>query len=188
MAKPVGLNFSIQYKKGQQNMVADALSRFSHNATLNAISGCIPVWIQEALNSYAVDPKAQLLTELCIVNSNSLGYSLTDGLIKHKKKTWVGSNTALQTKIIHAFHSSAMGGHSGVQATYQHIKKLFAWQGLKDLVEDFIKQCNTYQQAKHELCKIPGLLSPLPILDGFHRSLTKSEWVFCNSGGGRQIY
>jgi hypothetical protein len=30
-------------------------------------------------------------------------------------------------------------------------------------VEEFIKQCNIYQRAKHENCKSPGLLCPLPI-------------------------
>jgi hypothetical protein len=30
-------------------------------------------------------------------------------------------------------------------------------------VEEFIKQYNIYQRAKHENCKSPGLLCPLPI-------------------------
>jgi hypothetical protein len=33
--------------------------------------------------------------------------------------------------LISAFHSSALGGHSGIQATYHRLKKVFSWNGLK---------------------------------------------------------
>jgi hypothetical protein len=100
----------------------------------------VPVWIQEVINSYAVDTHAQqLLQELAIVSPNSQGYSLSQGLIRYKKKIWVGANTGLQTKIISDFHSSPVGGHSGIQATFQRVRKLFYWQDLKQDVDSFIK-------------------------------------------------
>jgi hypothetical protein len=34
---------------------------------------------------------------------------------------------------------------------------------MKQDVDAFVKQCSVCQQAKHELCKYPGLLQPLPI-------------------------
>jgi hypothetical protein len=88
---------------------------------------------------------------------------LKQGLIYKENLLWVGSNSGLQTKIISAFHSSPIGGHSGIQATYQRIKKIFTWPGLKGAVESFVQQCQVCQQAKHEHCKYPGLLQPLPI-------------------------
>jgi hypothetical protein len=70
-----------------------------------------------------VDDSAQkLLQELAVVNPNDKGFSLSQGLIRHKKKIWVGANSALHTKIISAFHSSAMGGPfrylGGIHATF----------------------------------------------------------------------
>lgn len=50
-------------------------------------------------------------------------------------------------------------------STYQRVKQLFTWQGLKTAVENFVKQCDICQQAKHELCKKSGMLQPLPIPD-----------------------
>lgn len=91
------------------------------------------------------------------------GFQLTQGLIRFQGRIWVGANVGLQTKLIQSFHSSPVGGHSGVHATYQHLKKLFYWKGINQAVEDFLKQCCICQQAKHEHCKSPGLLSPLPI-------------------------
>jgi hypothetical protein len=34
---------------------------------------------------------------------------------------------------------------------------------MKQVVDSFVKQCGVCQQAKHELCKYPILLHPLPI-------------------------
>jgi hypothetical protein len=98
------------------------------------------VWIQEVLNSYTVDPEAQmLLQELALVSPSKQGYSLQEGLIRYKGRIWVGANSATQTKIIKAFHSSAIGGHSGIQATYKKIQKMFSWKGLKSSVESFVQ-------------------------------------------------
>jgi hypothetical protein len=104
-----------------------------------------------------------LLQELAVISPNDKGYTLSEGLIKYKKKIWVGANSALQTKIISAFHASSIWDHSGVQATYQKVSKLFWWTRIKSVVEEFIKQCKVCQQAKHENGKLPGLLCPLPV-------------------------
>lgn len=43
---------------------------------------------------------------------------------------------------------------------------MFSWKGLEQDVEEFVKQCSVFQQAKHEHCKLPGLLCPLIIPNG----------------------
>jgi hypothetical protein len=132
MVKLAGPQFTLQYKKGPENKVVDALSRVGHNFLTQSTSAVIPIWIQEVINSYVEDPDAQkLLQELSLVSPNSEGYTLSQGLIRFKKKVWVGANSALQTKIIFAFHASPIGGHSRVQATLQRISKLFWWKGLR---------------------------------------------------------
>ena len=68
-------------------------------------------------------------------------------------------------------------------ATYWRAFNLFHWVGLKKQVADWVRQCQVCQQAKHELCKYPGLLQPLPIPKGpwqsfsmdFIEGLPKSE-------------
>jgi hypothetical protein len=80
-----------------------------------------------------------------------------------------------------------LGGHSGVQATYIRIKKLFYWKGLKGEVENFVKRCSVCQQAKSEITHHAGLLQPLPIPKGawqditmdFIEALPKSEGANC---------
>ena len=177
MTRLMGLQFKIVYRQGRDNVAADALSRVAHLMAVQAVSMVQPAWVQEVLNSYATDPQAkQLLTRLAISSPDEAGYSLEQGLIKHKGTIWIGQNSALQTKLIAAFHSSPLGGHSGVSPTYYKMKKHFSWKGLKQDVDNFIKQCAICQQAKHSLQTSPGVAATLAysrrglegLIHGFH--------------------
>lgn len=173
MTRLMGLQFEIIYKKGKENTAADALSRVDHLMTIQSVSKIQPIWIQEVSNSYATDPNAQtLLAQLAIHSPNEQGYSLHDGIIRLGSQIWIAENSALRTKLIAALHASALGGHSGIQPTYQRLKRVFYWKGMKADVESFIRQCATCQQAKHELIHPAGLLQPLPIPDGVWQDLT----------------
>lgn len=153
MTKLIGLQYKFQYQEGEDNKVANALSRVEHVYGMQAISITQPVWIQEVLNSYEVDSKARaLLAHLAITGTNEQGYALVDGLIKHKGRIWIGSNAGLQTKLIQAFRTSPIGGYSDIHATYQRTKKMFRWKGLKHDMENFVRRCGVCQQAKHENC------------------------------------
>lgn len=164
MAKMVGLQFHFKYKKGVDNAAADSLSRVAHLMATSTVSYCRPDWAQEVINSYSTDPNAQeLLAQLAILSPDSKGHSLEEGLIRYKGRLWIGNNSALQTKLISAMHSSAVGGHSGVRATYQRVRKQYYWPGIKKQVEDWVRQCQLCQQAKHENTLPAGLLQPLPI-------------------------
>jgi hypothetical protein len=173
MARLMGLQFKIVYIQGAQNHAADALSRIGHLMTIQGCSEVRPVWMQEVLNSYATDPDAQQrLVQLALASPDEHGYELSQGLIRFKGRIWLGANSALHTKLISALHSSAVGGHSGTQATYQRMKRLFAWHGMKAAVEDFVKQCSVCQHAKHSNTHPAGLLQPLPIPTGAWRDIT----------------
>lgn len=173
MTRLMGLQFKIVYKIGKENMGADALSRLVHLHAIQAVSMVKPDWMQEVINSHATDPRAQqLLTELAVHSPNTAGYSLQDGIIKYHSQIWVGQNAALQTKLIATCHSSAIGGHSGIKATYHRLKSHFAWKGMKQAVEEFIKQCAICQQAKHTNTHPAGLLQPLPIPQGVWMDLS----------------
>jgi len=173
MTRLMGLHFKIIYRQGKDNAAADALSRMAHLLAIQAVSSVQPAWLQEVLNSYTTDSKAQdLLQKLAISSPDENGYSLEKGLIKHQGQVWIGNNSALQTKLIAVCHSSAIGGHSGVAATYYKLKKHFAWKGMKHQVEDFVKQCAICQQSKHVHHHPLGLLQPLPIPDGIWQDLS----------------
>lgn len=67
MARLMGLQFQIKYKKGAENHAADSLSRVGHLLAIQACSEAQPAWLQEVVNSYATDPDAQRrLAELAL--------------------------------------------------------------------------------------------------------------------------
>jgi hypothetical protein len=106
------------------------------------------------------------LTECALASLDEQPYSVQSGIIRHSGRVWIEANSAIQTKLTSAFHSCAIGCHSRIEATYQHVKKLFAWHGLKEVVTDFIQQCDICQHAKHSNKHPQGLLQPLPIPAG----------------------
>jgi hypothetical protein len=163
MAKLVGLQFEIKYRKGSENGAADSLSRVGHLLDIQTISSSKPEWLQEVLNSYANDAHALgLLQGLAIKSPNDQGYILEQGLIKFQGRLFIGENLALQTKLIASLHDSAVGGHSGIQASYQQINQLYYWPGMKLTVENYVKQCVVCQMAKSSRQRPAGLLQPLP--------------------------
>nr|XP_051190460.1 uncharacterized protein LOC127303801 [Lolium perenne] len=89
MARMMGLQFKISYKKGAENSAADALSRVGQVFQLQAISEVRPIWFQEVINSYVTDPVAQeKLQKLALHSPDEQGYELQQGLIKVHGKIW----------------------------------------------------------------------------------------------------
>jgi hypothetical protein len=82
MSKLLGLQFCFKYKCGIDNSAADSLSRVGHLLNAISVSSCQLQWIQELLNSYGTDARAQdLLAQLALHNPHDNGYSLDKGLI-----------------------------------------------------------------------------------------------------------
>jgi hypothetical protein len=155
----MGLQYKIIYKKGKENVVADALSRVGHMMVLQTLDEVEPLWVQEVINTYVTDEEAQeLLAQLVLHSPNEQGFSVHQGVIRKGSQIWIVQNSALRTKIIYALHDNAIGGHSRSMATYHRVKKLFWWKGLKNDVVVFVQQCEVCQHAKAEIVLSPGLL------------------------------
>ncbi|KAL8171875.1 hypothetical protein V2J09_023679 [Rumex salicifolius] len=117
----LGLSYSISYKKGQENKVADALSRRYENS-IHAISVATPVWMQQVEQSYVGDHQAQEFIAMALVD-DSLPYKFLHNILRYKGRVYIGSTTELRSQIIAAMHTEVVGGHSGMRGTYQRIKK-----------------------------------------------------------------
>jgi hypothetical protein len=151
MFKLLEFDFTLEYNKGKENVVADALSRKQHTSL--AISAVTPKWITEVEQSYSQDNGCKpLLEQLLLDNQSKPNYSLNAGILRYKGKIYVGNVPPLKKQLLTALHSLAVGGHSGHKATYQRIKRIFYWPGLKADVETFVRECPTYQKAKGENC------------------------------------
>lgn len=182
----LGLQYRIVYKPGADNRVADALSRRSHEPELFLVSTVVPSWLEDIVASYASDLKAtELISKLAISPSADSHFTFQQGLLRRDGRIWVGADSALQQRIITAFHASAVGGHSGFPATYQRIKQLFTWTRLKSAVQQFVASCPTCQQAKPDRARYPGLLQPLPIPSMAWQSISMDFVEGLPSSGGK---
>jgi hypothetical protein len=148
--KLLGLQYRIVYKKSVDNPVADALSRHIHEGTeeVQSLSQCEPIWLESVVHGYTEDSEASDKLAQMVVCSKIGNYTLHKGLIRHKGRIWLGRNAALQQDILRVLHSSAIGGQSGFHATYNRVKHLFSWPGLKKHVKTYVANCQVCQQAK----------------------------------------
>lgn len=129
-----------------------------------AITVCKPAWLEAVVASYRTDTDLQdKLTQLALKPEADSDFQLKDGVLRYQNRIWIGNDKDTQISIIRALHDSAVGGHSGFYATYNRVKRLFAWKGLKELVKQFVRECVICQQAKTERISPAGLLQPLPI-------------------------
>lgn len=93
MVKLMDFKYQIQYKKGINNAAADALSSCVGDEEVNAISECVPAWVQRLKEGYQENQEdQQLLTELLVTSENSKGFTLVDGVIRCHGRVWVGNN------------------------------------------------------------------------------------------------
>ncbi|KAL5803520.1 hypothetical protein ACOSQ4_031825 [Xanthoceras sorbifolium] len=75
----------------------------------------------------------------------------------------IGSQANQERKLVEEAHSSAMGGHSGIQGTMKRLQLYFYWDSMLKEVTTRVLGCAVCQENKSLHSKPSGLLQPLPI-------------------------
>jgi hypothetical protein len=132
LMKLLEFNYTIEYKRGKENTVVDALSRQEHE--VSAISSVTPDWISDIEESYTNDEPYTTIIQLLAVNPHAVPhYTLHTGILRYKGRICIGTNTDLRWKILTSLHSSAVGGHSSIRATFQRVHKIFHWPKFEEI-------------------------------------------------------
>ncbi|KAL0309707.1 UNVERIFIED_CONTAM: Transposon Ty3-G Gag-Pol polyprotein [Sesamum radiatum] len=153
----------LAYRKGCENKAADALSRREHPECA-AVTVVIPNWVTDIVRSYDGDDEF-----LPVIQAKSIDdaaypmFSLQGGVLRKEGRICVGKNTDVRRRIVQVLHDSSIGGHSGINGTYQRVRSMFFWGKLKEDVVQWIQSCDVCQKAKAERVPYPGLLQPLPV-------------------------
>ncbi|KAL8170639.1 LOW QUALITY PROTEIN: hypothetical protein V2J09_022443 [Rumex salicifolius] len=129
--KLLGLSYSICYKKGINNKVVGALSRRDELEPTSFVCGGVGL-VEVSVASYQNDQVSLQLLAKKLVNLE----------ITLFLKVLFGSKV---------MHTSPVGGNSRMQDTYQHLKLMFYWHGMHNIVESFVRHCANCQRnkAKH---------------------------------------
>ncbi|KAA8517478.1 hypothetical protein F0562_017771 [Nyssa sinensis] len=162
--KLMGFDFIIEYKKGKENVVADALSRRGENdgetGELTALSHPIPNWVEAIKEEVTSNPTLKELVQR-VEEGEALGpWKLQDGVLFYKERIYLDEDSPLVMEIIAQFHNST---HEGYQKTIHRIRSNFYWKGMRRQIKEFVKNCDTCQRHKVENLTPAGLLQPLPI-------------------------
>jgi hypothetical protein len=135
-------NFDIEYVKGKNNVVANALSRRPSTYSMSEI---FIDWKSLLLVEYS---KNKFACELMDGQIQVDSYRIMDDIIYYKGRIYLVLGSSFKRKVLQAFHDSSLAGHQGFLKTYREIRKRFTWKGLKGEVMRHIKECTLCQQKQ----------------------------------------
>ncbi|KAL0541183.1 hypothetical protein IC582_021222 [Cucumis melo] len=122
LMKLMGFDFEIFYRAGPENKVADALSRIPIEAQLNVIAVPSILDVKVVEKEVQEDAKLKEIFEKVLTDPNSSPrYSVRQGQLFYKGRLVLSKTSSLLPTILHTFHDSLIGGHSGQLQTYKRI-------------------------------------------------------------------
>ena len=95
------------------------------------------VWAQDLIERHQKDTIHKELMEQLLLQKPNIPseYTMKAGIIRYKGKVVVGNDPELRNQLPITLHSSPVGVHSIMRATYHRVKSIFHWTGLKTEVE-----------------------------------------------------
>lgn len=133
ITKLLGFDFLVEYKKGQENRVVDALS-WQFEESLGEVFGSLFLiyfptvnWLIELKQSYANDSMLQKLLKKVNKGQSSSRFSIKEELLFYKGRLYVPKNLHFINKLLHLLHSHPKGCHSGVDKTLYRVRRNFFW-------------------------------------------------------------
>ena len=153
-------DYTLEYKPGRGNVVADALSRKATLAALVQTGSSLLKRVRVGLHS---DPQALQLLEFA-KQGKSRRFWTEDGLLYSTgRRLFVPRYDNLRRDIMKECHDSKWAGHPGVRRTLALASEAYFWPKMEGDIEAYVKTCLVCQQDKTEQQASAGLLQPLPI-------------------------
>jgi hypothetical protein len=106
-------DFDIEFVKGKNNVVADALSR---RPSIFSMTGVLVDWKDHLVMEYVKDQFACQLLDGQVQDDN---FWIINDLIYYKVQIFLVPRSAFKAKILQACHDSLMAGHQGIGKTYR---------------------------------------------------------------------
>jgi hypothetical protein len=168
--------YEIVPKRGEDNVVADALSRRADHQTLglmesmkNEKAQLTSVTITEidskgliqlVKEAYEEDEACKKMIEM---KKGKDWYVNDNGMIIMNKRIYIPTNKQIITRILRECHDSQVAAHRGVSKTQELVARRFAWPGMNKHIKEYVLSCVPCQSNKPSNQLPGGLLHPLPI-------------------------
>jgi hypothetical protein len=165
VTKLFGYDYEIIYKKGKDNVVADALSRkYEDKGSLFSLSFIVPDWLQAMRQEWLQYPKSlHLIQQLQNKAPTPPGYSWLQDELRYKGRLYSSKQSKLKSMVLSELDATPTTGHLGFTKTYDWVKRSFFWDGMKHDIRKFFAEFEVCQCNKGETGKSSGTFQPLPI-------------------------
>ena len=162
VGKLLGFDFSVEYKPGATNTVADALSRRDTDAEGSVLVLSAPRFdfVDRLRQAQLQDPALVAIRDELAAGTRGAPWSLLDGMVAYADRLYIPPDSPLLLEVVAATHDD---GHEGVQRTLHRLRRDFFFPAMRRVVQDFIRACTTCQRNKSEHLHPAGLLLPLPV-------------------------
>ncbi|KAK1681376.1 hypothetical protein QYE76_042224 [Lolium multiflorum] len=151
--------YVIKYKKGKENVVADALSR-KITLLLTRLEFHI-LGLEEIKELYPSDVFFGPIFAKCSVDHGFDDFYLHDGYLFKANKICI-PESSLRKLLLQESHGGGLMGHFGREKTYAMLSTHYYWPRMYRDVERLCRRCTTCLQAK-STSNPHGLYMPLPI-------------------------
>lgn len=119
ISKLLGFDFEVKYKPGKENNAADSLSRQMQYVHITTIQCEAWEGLEEEVQS---DDRLKLVVQALLADPcGQEGFQLKGGRLYHEGRIVIPKNSPRISWILHEFHDTAVGGHSGYLRTYKKI-------------------------------------------------------------------
>jgi len=149
--------YIVKYKKGKDNVVADALSR--KIVLLNQLEVKV-LGLESLKDMYKDDPEFSEPYTHCKDGKGLEKYHMHDGFLFRANKLCV-PNSSVRLLLLQESHGGGLTGHFGQKKTYELLGDHFYWPKMRRDVIRFVERCITCHKAKSKL-NPHGLYTPLP--------------------------
>ena len=163
IAKLLGYSFEAVYKPDLENKAADALSRVPPAVHLSQLTAPTLIDLKVIREEMMKD---EFLKEIILKlqKGEEVGnYTWQHEMLRYKGRIVIAKSSSLIPTIMHVYHDSVMGGHSGFLRTYKRLTGELFWVGMKSEVQKYCEECATCQRNKTLALSPAGLLTPLEI-------------------------
>jgi len=190
-------DYTIQYRPGIKNQNANALSRIDYGDLTNvAVVTRAKAKEMKDRQSQQENSKCEeskggkeeiLLPKTQIEGSNNTQDLNTEKDPLVMEPVWLESEKDIR-EALNKFHDGPMGGHKGVRATYNRIRRQYCWKGMFRQVKQYVLSCQACQRNKtNKVDKAPMVITDTPskpfdkiyidMVGPFPISLRQNEYV-----------